>query len=116
MDDKIVNYKALGERIQQKRQLLGLSQQDASEKLNLSISFFSRVERGEKVASLETLVKIANFFGFSLDFLLQESLKKSTSEKLQIEFEQVFNDKSPEQTEQLIEWLKVLSENVDRLG
>lgn len=113
--DKNVNYKALGERIQQKRQQLGLSQQEASEKLDLSTSFFSRVERGEKVASLETLVKIANFFGFSLDFLLQESLTKTPSENLQSELTQIFTDKSPKQTERLIEWLKVMSENVDRL-
>ena len=115
MNDKIVNYKALGERIQQKRQQLGLSQQDASEKLDLSTSFFSRVERGEKVSSLETLVKIANFFGFSLDFLLQESLTQNKSEQLQTELTQIFNDKTTEQTERLIEWLKVLSENIDRL-
>ena len=116
MDDKIVNYKALGERIQQKRQQLGLSQQDTSEKLNLSISFFSRVERGEKVASLETLVRIANYFGFSLDFLLQDSLEKSVPDKVHAEIAQIFTDKSPEQAERLIEWLKMLSENIDRLG
>ena len=116
MNDKIVNYRALGERIQQRRQQLGLSQQEASEKLDLSTSFFSRVERGEKVASLETLIKIAIFFGFSLDFLLQDSLEKSISDKLQAELSQIFTDKSPEQIERLIEWLKVMSENIDRLG
>ena len=115
MDDKIVDYKALGERIQQRRQQLGLSQQTASEKLDLSTSFFSRVERGEKVASLETLIKIANFFEFSLDFLLQDSLNKTVSDELQAEIAQIFTDKTPEQTERLVDWLKVLSENIHRL-
>jgi len=115
MTDKAVNYKALGERIQQRRQQTGLSQQEASEKLNLSTSFFSRVERGEKVASLETLIRIANFFGFSLDFLLQDSLNNAMPDKLQMELAQIFTNKSQEQAERLIAWLKVLSENFDRL-
>ena len=113
---KIVDYRALGERIQQRRQQLGISQQEAAEKLDLSTSFFSRVERGEKVASLETLIKIANVFEFSLDFLLQDSLDKTISEELQAEIAQIFNDKSTDQTRRLIEWLKVFSENMDRLG
>jgi transcriptional regulator with XRE-family HTH domain len=116
MNDKIVNYKALGERIQQRRQQLGFTQQYASEKLDLSVSFFSRVERGEKVASLETLIKIAKFFEFSLDFLLQDSLDKGISDNLQVELSQIFTDKTDEQTKQLVNWLKVLSENIDRLN
>lgn len=115
MGDKFINYKALGERIQQRRRQLGLSQQTAAEKLDLSTSFFSRVERGEKVASLETLIKIANFFEFSLDFLLQDSLDKTVSGELQADIAQIFNDKTPEQSERLIEWLKMLSANIDRL-
>ena len=116
MNDKTIDYRALGERIQQRRQQLGLSQQYAAEKLSLSTSFFSRVERGEKIASLETLVRIANYFGFSLDFLLQDSLEKSVPDKVHAEIAQIFTDKSPEQSERLIEWLKMLSENIDRLG
>lgn len=115
MDDKIVDYKALGERIQQRRQQHGFSQQYVSEKLNLSTSFYSRVERGEKVASLETLIRIANFFGFSLDFLLQDSLQKNVPEKLQTELAQIFTDKTPEQSNKLVNWLKMLSDNIDRL-
>jgi len=116
MDDKLINYRALGERIQQRRQQLGFSQQYVSEKLNLSVSFYSRVERGEKVASLETLIRIANFFAFSLDFLLQDSLQQNMSDKLQAELAQIFADKNTEQSERLVNWLKVLSENFDRLG
>ena len=103
MNDKIVDYKALGEHIQQRRQQLGFTQQTAAEKLDLSISFFSRIERGEKAASLETLIKIAKFFDFSLDFLLQESLKKGISDSLQAELAQIFTDKTDKQKKQLVD-------------
>ena len=116
MAGKVVNYKALGERIQQRRLQFGLSQSEAAEKLDLSISFFSRVERGEKVASLETIIKIANFFRFSLDFLFQDSIKKDVYDKLQTELSQIFTGKSPKQAERLMDWLKMLSENIDRLS
>jgi len=116
MADSIVNYKSLGIRIQQRRQLLGLTQSEAAEKLNLSTSFFSRVERGEKVASLETIIKIANVFELSLDYLFQDSMRKSIPDDLQIELSQIFIDKSLKQTERLIAWLKMLSENIGRIS
>ena len=115
MAKKTVDYKALGERIQKRRRQLGMSQQLASEKLNLSTSFFSRVERGEKVASLETIIKIANAFDMSLDFLLMDSLKKNAQGDLPADIAQIFTDKSPAQAQRLAEWLKVLSDNIDRL-
>ena len=95
---------------------MGISQQYASEKLNLSTSFYSRVERGEKVASLETIIKIANYFELSLDFLFKDSLKKGVPDSLMVELAQIFTDKTPEQAERLVGWLRVLSENFDRLG
>jgi len=115
MADKVVDYKALGKRIQERRQQLGLSQIAAAERLDLSVSFFSRVERGEKVASLETLLKIVNFFGFSLDYLLQDSVNCSVSNQLQTELTQIFTDKTPDQTKRLVSWLKMLSDNIDSL-
>ena len=116
MADRVVNYRALGERIQQRRQQLNLSQSEAAEKLELSTSFYSRVERGEKVASLETIIKIANIFKLSLDYIFQDSIKKGVSDDLQVELSQIFIDKSPKQTERLIAWLKILSENVERIS
>ena len=115
MADKVVDYKALGKRIQERRQQLGLSQIAAAERLDLSVSFYSRVERGEKVASLETLLKIVCFFGFSLDYLLQDSVGCGISGHLQAELAQIFTDKTPEQTKRLVSWLRMLSDNIDSL-
>jgi len=115
MAEKNVNYRALGERIQQRRKQLGLTQNDASEKLDLSTSFFSRVERGEKVASLETIIKVANYFEFSLDLLFQDSIKRGVTDKLQGELTQIFAGKTSEEAERLLAWLKMLSENIDKL-
>ena len=115
MTGKIINCKALGERIQLRRRQLGLSQNEAAEKLDLSTSFYSRLERGERVASIETLIKMAKYYELSLDFLLQESLAQDFSQMQKAELAQAFTGKSEMQTEQLINWLSVLSDNIDRL-
>ena len=115
MADKVINYKALGEKIQLRRRQLGFSQCEAAEMLDLSTSFFSRLERGERVASLETLIKISNCFELSLDFLLQESLTQNVSDSQKVELAQACTGKSPSQADRLIGWLKMLSENIDRL-
>jgi transcriptional regulator with XRE-family HTH domain len=114
-DEKVVDYQALGEKIQERRRQMGLTQSTAAEKLDLSVSFYSRVERGEKVASLETIIKIANHFGFSLDFLFQDSLQNGVSEALQVELSQIFTDKTPNQAQKLTKWLRMLSENIEML-
>lgn len=113
MGEKIVDYRALGEKIQRRRKQLGLSQQAASEKLNLSTSFLSRVERGEKVASLETIVKIASLFDLSLDFLFMDSLGGGASPPADIA--RIFAGKTPQQAARLAAWLRVLSDNIERL-
>ena len=116
MDERnSVDYKALGAKIQQQRKQLGLAQATVAEKLDLSESFYGRVERGERVLSVETLVKVANFFDMSLDFLLLDSVQGGITDKLQIELSNIFKDKNPSEAALLLNLLKIHSENMERL-
>lgn len=45
----------LGPLIKQKRKLLGMTQEDLAERLNISISFAGQIERGEAMSSVEML-------------------------------------------------------------
>ena len=110
-----VDYKALGAKLRQKRLSLGLTQEKVAEKLDLSESFYSRIERGDRVLSVETLVKVACFFDVSLDYLLSDSTQGGVEDKLLVEFDVIFRDKSPSQTIFLLNLLKVQSENIGRL-
>ena len=49
------------------------------------------------------------------DYLFQDSREMIISDDLHVELAQVFVDKTPEQTERLLNWLKVLAENIDKL-
>ena len=63
-----------GERIRQRRQSLGLSQEQLAEAIGKSPSAISTIETGKRGASLETLVHIANVLQVSADYLLADQL------------------------------------------
>lgn len=57
-------------RIKQLRQEAHLSLRDLSSKLNIAYSSLGKYERGEQQPSIETLIKIANYFEVTVDYLL----------------------------------------------
>jgi transcriptional regulator with XRE-family HTH domain len=115
MVNKLIDYKAIGKQIQKRRKQLGLSQNASAEKLDLSTSFYARMERGEKAASLETLIKVANCFEVSVDLLLQDTLNYNVSDRTRAEITQILADKNDKQAKQLLKWCKMLSKNIDNL-
>ena len=69
-----MNYKDLGRRIRTLRQKQHMTQEQLAEKIDMSASFLGHIERGSRVASLETLVKICNVLDTNPGFLLAASL------------------------------------------
>ena len=65
-----VNYERIGKRIQQLRKLKKLSQADLAEYTGMSVSYISHIETGIKHASLESVVRIANALGVTVDQVL----------------------------------------------
>ncbi len=68
-----LNYQFLGRKIQQKRMEMKISQLKFAELIDTSSAFVSRMERGEKGPSLETLVLIADVLDTSIDALLADN-------------------------------------------
>ena len=56
----MVNYTALGNRIRSRRQHLGKTQKQIALEINVAPSYYSNLERGLRVPSVDTLVAIAN--------------------------------------------------------
>ena len=67
-------YGKMGYRIRNKRNQLGLSQEDLAVTCNLTQPFIGSIERGIKNPSLDTIIKIANALNVSTDYLLSDSL------------------------------------------
>jgi transcriptional regulator with XRE-family HTH domain len=69
-----VDYKELGQRVRRVRLLRELTQEQLAERADVVNSYVGVIERGEKKASINTLVKIANALNCSVDYLLGDSL------------------------------------------
>ena len=66
---------SIGKYIRKARLKKGMIQEELAEKTELSSVYVGMLERGEKIPSLDTLVKIANALEVSADMLLCEELK-----------------------------------------
>lgn len=65
-----INYERIGSQVQQQRKRRGLSQADLAEATGMSVAYISHIETGIKKASLESVVKIANALGITVDQIL----------------------------------------------
>ena len=61
----------LGEKIAEQRKKLGLSQEELAEKLNISQKSISKYELGNRKPQYKVLVRMAEYFGVTTDYLLE---------------------------------------------
>ena len=69
-----MDYSQLGVRVRQQRELNGLTQSQLAARVGVSSSFIGHIERGEKKASVETVVGLCNAMEIYPSVLLQDSL------------------------------------------
>jgi transcriptional regulator with XRE-family HTH domain len=66
----LLNYKMIGTRIKESRLQKQMSQADLAEQIVMSVTYISHIETAKKQASLESLVRISNVLGITVDHLL----------------------------------------------
>ena len=86
-----MDYRKLGMRVRQQRVLNRLTQEQLAEKAGVSSSFIGHIERGEKKASVETVVALCNAMDISPSVLLQDSLTDAVM-RSQLAFDQDSQD------------------------
>ena len=65
-----INFSLIGMRVKEVRKQLHITQAQLAEMTDLSISYISHIEKKKKKASLESLVRIADALGITVDELL----------------------------------------------
>ncbi|MBE5783293.1 MAG: helix-turn-helix transcriptional regulator [Clostridiales bacterium] len=70
-----MDYEALGRKIRGLRRERHMTQTELAKAIQISQPFLGHIERGSRIASLETLVKICNTLGTDPNFLLEESIR-----------------------------------------
>ncbi len=91
-----VDFALLGQRIREARLAKKLTQEELSEKLDISIAYLSRVERGASHINLTRLNQLCNLLGVSEGELLNGASSIS-SNYLNKEFSQLLKKCTPEQ-------------------
>ncbi|MBR4766073.1 MAG: helix-turn-helix transcriptional regulator [Clostridia bacterium] len=71
------NYVSIGKRVYYARKKRGLTQAELAEQSGKSTVFICQLENGEKCASLESFVTIANALNISADELLIDNLSNT---------------------------------------
>ncbi len=69
-----MNYKDLGNRVRIARRNRSWTQEQLAEKVGISASFLGHIERGTRVASLETFVSLCNVLEIVPEYLLCRNL------------------------------------------
>ena len=72
MAAKQKHRKLLGERIRSIRKEAGFSQEILAEKADLHHNYIGELERGEKAATIDTLLKVAKALGVKVRDLVEE--------------------------------------------
>ena len=72
-----IDYSSIGARIKYIRTQKGLSQEELAEFADVSPVYISNIERGEKSASLKTVIAVANAMNISTDSILMDNLSHS---------------------------------------
>lgn len=71
----------IGKNIRKYRLMKKLRQEDLAEKAGLTANYIGMVERGEKIPSLETFIKILNTLDVSADIVLSDVLENGYTVK-----------------------------------
>lgn len=65
-----MDYKSIGRNIRKCREVKGIKRETLAEMTDLSVSYMSALERGEKLPKLDTFIRIANTLQVPSDTLL----------------------------------------------
>ena len=87
----------VGERIRKGRKSMGWKQIDLASKAEISKSFLSNIENGKTRASGDSLLKIAQVLGVSIDFLLTGKSTDETSRPKSIEIPAILSQTAEEE-------------------
>ena len=94
-----MDYKRLGNRIREERLRLHLTQAALAEAVEISTTYMGAIERGERSLTLDTLIRLVNRLGVTIDYMLSDSVSGSDPNILE-QFRQI-TDHQPLKRKQL---------------
>ena len=110
-----MDYKRLGERIREERRKLGLTQAQLAEDVDISDTYMGSIERGERSLTLDTLVRLVNRLGVTVDYLLADSVANSDANIME-QFKQIIDNQPMDRKQMAINVLRTIFSYFDQEG
>lgn len=110
-----MDYKRLGERIRQERVRLHLTQAQLAEAIDISDTYMGAIERGERSLTLDTLVRLVNRFGVTVDYLLADYVANNDA-NITEQFKQIIDQQPMERKQFAIHVLRAIFSCFDAEG
>lgn len=110
-----MDYKRLGERIREERRKLGLTQAQLAEAVDISDTYMGAIERGERSLTLDTLVRLVNRLGVTVDYLLADSVTDSDA-NIMDQFKQIIDCQPMDRKQLAINVLRTIFAYFDKEG
>ena len=105
-----LDYNIIGKRLKKARTDKNLTQENLAEKLDVSIAFLSRIERGSSHISLKRLSQICDILGVSEGSILNGTSSRA-SNYLSPEFSEILKDIEPDKQKLIYKIAQVISED-----
>ena len=102
-----MDYKRLGKRIREERKRLNLTQAELAESIDISDTYMGSIERGERSLTLDTLVRLVNRLGVTVDYMLADSVSDNDSNIME-QFKQIMYGQSLERKQMAINVLRAI--------
>lgn len=100
-----MDYKRLGKRIREERLKLNLTQAQLAEAIDISDTYMGAIERGERSLTLDTLVRLVNRLGVTVDYMLSDSVTDNNSNIIE-QFKQIIDNQPLERKQMAINVLR----------
>ena len=104
-----IDYNVIGSRIKQARLAKNMTQEDLADKIDISVAFLSRVERGNSHINLKRLNQLCGLLDVSEGYLLNGA-SSSSENYLDKEFTDLIKSVSPEKQKLIYNVAKTIAE------
>lgn len=108
-----MDYKKLGRRIREERQNLGLTQAELAEDIDISDTYMGAIERGERSLTLDTLVRLVNRLGVTVDYMLTDSVEDNNA-NITEQFKQIIDCQPLKRKQMAISILRMIFTCLDQ--
>lgn len=105
-----IDYTIIGNRLKQARINKNFTQEELAEKIDISVAFLSRIERGKAQINLKRLSQICNILDITEGYILNGS-SDCDSNYLNQEFNQILDSCSPDKQKLIYDIAKVISKS-----